>query len=202
MVSSSSSVSNKFEGTVSLDCNWKKIWVVWVVEVVKDGLITCERGDFGQKARLLSWRSASGILPRWRPHGGRGSAQGSGRRRKDRRNTQRGTKWGTERENKQSSRTHGWPCRWDDAHQHILEPCSVMCNNECVFTAWEKVTYEVYCLQTERNCDKTHCCSTMDTQGRAHRPPSGSNRLLGATSEKKQLTSRKTPRHRKKESMK
>ena len=25
--------------------------------------------------------------------------------------------------------------RMNDAHQHILEPCSVMCNNECVFTA-------------------------------------------------------------------
>ena len=35
------------------------------MEIVKDvGLTTCERGIIGQKARLLSWRSASGILPR------------------------------------------------------------------------------------------------------------------------------------------
>ena len=32
-----------------------------VVEVVKElGLIACERSEFGQGARLLSWRSASG----------------------------------------------------------------------------------------------------------------------------------------------
>ena len=29
-----------------------------------------------------------------------------------------------------------------------LEPYSVMCNNECVFTAREKVTCEVYCLHS------------------------------------------------------
>ena len=41
--------------------------------------VKCERGVFGQRARLLIWRSPSGILPRWKPR--RGSAQGSGRRR-------------------------------------------------------------------------------------------------------------------------
>ena len=29
-----------------------------------------------------------------------------------------------------------------------LELCSVMCNNECVFIAGEKVTCEVYCLHS------------------------------------------------------
>ena len=68
----------------------------WSDSVVKLMFELCERGVFGQGARLFSWRSASGILPRWRPHGRRGSAQGSGRRRRDRRNTRKGTMWGTE----------------------------------------------------------------------------------------------------------
>ena len=58
MVSSSSSASNKYEGTASLDSSWKMISVVSeVVEVVRElGLLTCERGVFGQGARLLIWR--------------------------------------------------------------------------------------------------------------------------------------------------
>ena len=82
---------------------------LWEVEVVKDvGLITCERGEFGQGARLLSWRSASGILLRRHPHGGRGSAQSSGkrRRRKYRRNTRKGTRWGTESQGTDSTQAH------------------------------------------------------------------------------------------------
>ena len=72
---------------------------LWVV-------ITCERGVFGQGTRLLIWRRASGILPRWQPHGGRGSAQGSGTRRKDRRNTRKGARWGTESQRTDNTQAH------------------------------------------------------------------------------------------------
>ena len=53
-----------------------------VEEIVEEvGLITCERGVIGQRARLLTGRSAQGILLRGHPHGrGRGKSQGSGRR--------------------------------------------------------------------------------------------------------------------------
>ena len=86
----------------------------------------CERGDFGQGARLLSWRSASGILPRWRPHGGRGSAQGSGWRRKDRRNTRRGTKWRTESQGTDNRTT--WmtmQMRWRAPTHSLAMQCDV-----------------------------------------------------------------------------
>ena len=84
-------------------------------------------GWFRPRARLLSWRSASGILHRWRPHGGRGSAQSSGRRRIG--ETHEKEKSEEQRVKERTTAQRGWPCRRDDAHQHILEPCSVMCNN-------------------------------------------------------------------------
>ena len=53
---------------------------LWVVELVEEaGLITCERGFIGQRARLLIGRSAQGILLRTYPHGrGKGRSQSSG----------------------------------------------------------------------------------------------------------------------------
>ena len=73
----------------------------------------CERSVFGQGARLLSWRSASGILLRWRPHGGRGSGQCPGRsgqrRARDRRDTQERNK-ARNRENKIKRTT--WMTMW------------------------------------------------------------------------------------------
>ena len=49
---------------MSLDCSWRKISVVseWWKSSKRIGLITCRRRVIDQKARLLSWRSASGIL--------------------------------------------------------------------------------------------------------------------------------------------
>ena len=109
MVSSSSSASDKYEGTVSLDSSPEEdLSSLRVVEVVKElGLMTCERSEFFQRARLLDWRRRRVCLP-WRcPHGGRGSGQSTGRsgkkRARCRRDTRKGTKPGTEkrRENSQ-----------------------------------------------------------------------------------------------------
>ena len=78
------------------------------MEVVKElGLITCERGEFGQGARLLIWRRRRVCLPWRRPHGGRGSGQGSGRsgkrRARDRRDTEKNKARNRERTNAQST---------------------------------------------------------------------------------------------------
>ena len=56
------------------------------------GLITCERGVIGQRARLLIGLSAQEILLRGHPHGrGKGRSQGSGRR----------SEWKIERDNEE-----------------------------------------------------------------------------------------------------
>ena len=70
-----------------------------------------------RRALLAKWPDSSSLgevlLLRWRPHGrGRGTSQGSGRKRRDRRNKRKGTKWGIRRVDKRSSRTHGWLCGW------------------------------------------------------------------------------------------
>ena len=60
-----------------LDENFSGLRIVEIVEEV--GLIACERGVIGQMARLLSGRSAQGILLRQHPHGrGKGRSQSSG----------------------------------------------------------------------------------------------------------------------------
>ena len=85
MVSSSSSASHKYEGSVE---------VSKVVEVVKDvGLITCGRMENRQGAILLIGRRRSGCFP-WRCCHGRSAGQGTGgigkRRGKQRRETGEG----------------------------------------------------------------------------------------------------------------
>ena len=96
----------------------------------------CERGVIDQKTRLLSGRSAQGILLRGHPHGrgksrSRGSGRGSGRWERQWR-VQRGDR----RENKQSLRrlTHGW----DDAHHHLSQ---------------RGVTHHYKCAQTREKGD-------------------------------------------------
>ena len=76
---------------VLLEENFSGLSVVEIVEEV--GLVPCERGVSGQRHRLLNWRSASGILHRWSPHGGgKGRKPNSSRRRRDKRNTRKRTK--------------------------------------------------------------------------------------------------------------
>ena len=59
MVSSSSSASHKYEGSVSMSPNLLEddFGSLREVDVVKElGLLTGVRGEFCQGARLLSWR--------------------------------------------------------------------------------------------------------------------------------------------------
>ena len=71
MVSSLISVSCRYEGLVSLGGllgeNFNGLREVVVVQEV--GLITCETGVVGHRARLIIRRSAQGILHRPDPHG-------------------------------------------------------------------------------------------------------------------------------------
>ena len=65
----------------------------WVVEIVEEaGLITCERGVIGQRARLLIGRSAQVILLRGHPHG-----RGKGRKSRFRKK-----KWKIEKDTEES----------------------------------------------------------------------------------------------------
>ena len=82
--------------------NFSSLWVVEVVEGcwarnLWEGRCSAKRPDSSV---------GSGILLLWRPHGGRGSAQSSGRRRKDRRNTRKGTRWRTESQRTENTQAH------------------------------------------------------------------------------------------------
>ena len=95
---------------------------VWVVEIVEEvGLMTCERSVIGQKAKLLNWRSAQGMLLRWSQHGiemveVKVQEEEVEDRERERRN---GEQSEGRRENTQPLKrmTHGW----DDAHQHLSQ---------------------------------------------------------------------------------
>ena len=71
-----------------------------VVEIVEEvGLITCERGVIGQRARLFNGRSAQGILLRRDPHGrGKGRSQSSGGWSGRWERQMKSVKWGSKRE--------------------------------------------------------------------------------------------------------
>ena len=111
---------------------------LWVVEIVKDvGLITSERRVIGQRARLLIWRSASGILPRWSPHG-RGRYKSRFRQKKKRQ----------EKHTEGRERTNDQVAHMDDNADETkraptLEPCSVMFINQRVYTAWKNDVWGV-----------------------------------------------------------
>ena len=49
------------------------------------------------------------------------------------------TRWRNWESKNGQTAQRGWPCRWHHTHQHILEPCSVMCKQSVrVPPAWEK----------------------------------------------------------------
>ena len=116
---------------------------LWVVEIVKDvGLITCERGDFGQGPDS----SVGGVPVGYCTDGGHmeEEVQLKVQVEEERTSETHEKEQSEEQRVKERTTAHcGWPFRRDDAHQHILEPCSVMCNNYCVFTAWENDVWSV-----------------------------------------------------------
>ena len=116
---------------------------LWVVEIVKDvGLVTFEKSVVGRRARLLIWRSASGILPRWSPHGrGRGTSPGSDSRR-DRWNTRKGTRWGKGREQAIKSQTWMTMRLRRRVHQHLSD--AVRCATMIACSLHEEITCEVH----------------------------------------------------------
>ena len=137
-MSSLSSESHKYEGTASLspDCSKKEDFTsLRAVEIVKIvGLITCERRVIGQRARLLilvecQWDIAL-IKCTWKRK----------RYRSRFRKKKRNEKHTDENKVRKKVRTINQIEHMDDYADETkraptLEPCSVLCNNECVFTA-------------------------------------------------------------------
>ena len=133
-----------------------------VAEVVKElGLLTCERGEFGQGARLLIWRRRRVCLPWRRPHGGRGSGQSTGRsgkrRARDRRERRKGTRGGTE-----SQRTNAQPLIMDDHGDDMTRSCRLLSHDVSVHHSVcalcrRKITCEVY-LSTREAISQTRAC--------------------------------------------
>ena len=145
MVSSSSSASHKYEGSVSLspDSSWKIISSsLRVVELVKDvGLITCGRIVYRHGARLLSWRRRrenclgvvlmeGGVQVRVQVEVGR-EEQGESQ---------------NEEQTQQSTAHHGWHEYGVTRGCRHLSQCSVMCIKWIVQTAWEKWRERCICL--------------------------------------------------------
>ena len=76
---------------MSLGSSWKKISVI--SEKWKLGLITCERGVFGPRAKILIRRSASGIYCPEDAHMEEEVQLRVQVEEEDRRNTRKGTRW-------------------------------------------------------------------------------------------------------------
>ena len=117
---------------------------LWVLEIVEEvGLVTCESGVIGQRARLLSWRSAQGIFASMTSTWKRKWYKSRFRQKKKRqeKHTEENKVRNKERTNDLSGARHmdemTRTSTWANVVSHIIQ------HAHCVR---EKVTCEVYCL--------------------------------------------------------